>query len=318
MNYDAEDDRHSDATFQRVYGPAYYAFDHGPTHFIVLDDVTWVGAQNGQRGSYFGGLGPRQMTFLRNDLAGIPEDQLVVLMMHIPLTDVRDRQELYRLIEQRPAVVSISAHTHNMEHRFIGAEDDWRGTRPHHHIVNVTVCGSWWSGKQDERGIPHATMSDGGPNGYSIMEFDGNRYSLEFRAAGRPADYQMNIYAPEAVRLDQVLDTQVVVNVFAGCDHTRCEMRVGEQSDWTPLEQVRQVDPGLVAEKSRDASLADRKWRDLPAPHETPHIWRGTLAEPLPLGAHTIEVRVTWPHGESNTGYRVIRVQPAEQPVSDS
>lgn len=42
-------------------------------------------------------------------------------------------------------------------------------------------------------------MSDGGPNGYSIMEFDGKNYSFEFRAAGRPASYQMNIYAPETL-----------------------------------------------------------------------------------------------------------------------
>ncbi len=63
------------------------------------------------------------MEFIRADLASIPPEQLVVLMMHIPLTDVRDRHELYQLIEQRPFCLSFSAHTHTHEHRIITRED---------------------------------------------------------------------------------------------------------------------------------------------------------------------------------------------------
>ncbi len=103
-----------------------------------------------------------------------------------------------------------------MEHRLIGNEDGWMGPEKHHHIVNVTVCGSWWRGQKDERGIPHATMSDGGPNGYSIMEFDGNEYSIEFPGASRPADYQMNIYAPEVVNNTDLSTTVVMANIFNG------------------------------------------------------------------------------------------------------
>jgi 3',5'-cyclic AMP phosphodiesterase CpdA len=199
MNFEAADDRHSDETFERVFGPSYYSFDHGPVHFLVLDDVVWTGATGETKGRYRGGLGPKQMEFIRNDLALIPRDQLVVLMMHIPLTSVGDRQELYRLIEQRPFALSFSAHTHYQEHRFLTREDGWRGPEPHHHVVNVTVCGSWWRGAPDEKGIPHATMSDGGPNGYSMVTFDGRKYDIEFKPARRPADHQMNIHAPEEI-----------------------------------------------------------------------------------------------------------------------
>ena len=38
------------------------------------------------------------MEFVKNDLALIPDDQLVVLMMHIPLDEVGDRKELFQLI----------------------------------------------------------------------------------------------------------------------------------------------------------------------------------------------------------------------------
>lgn len=38
-NLDAKTDDQSDETFERIYGPSYYSFDYGPTHFMVLDDV---------------------------------------------------------------------------------------------------------------------------------------------------------------------------------------------------------------------------------------------------------------------------------------
>jgi hypothetical protein len=311
MNFDAEDDRHSDETFERIYGPAYYSFDHGPTHFLVLDDVTWVGAKGDEKAHYVGGLGERQMEFIRNDLAMIPDDQLVVLMMHIPLTDVQDRKELYRLIEQRPATVSLSAHTHYMEHRFIGEEDGWQGPEKHHHIINVTVCGSWWRGRKDERGIPHATMSDGGPNGYSVMEFDGSSYSLEFHAAGRPADYQMNVYAPEVVKRTGEASAVVMANVFAGSEKTIVEMRVADDSNaaWQPMERITAEDPAFLAEVARETSAGTIDWTALPKPHATPHLWRCQLPQISNSGTHVIEVRATDASGKSVIGRRAIRVE---------
>jgi hypothetical protein len=308
LNLDAADDGQSDETFERIYGPSYYAFDYGPTHFLVLDDVRWHAAKDGQDAHFDGGLGETQMEFIRNDLAQIPQDQLVVLMMHIPLNDVADRHDLYRLIEKRPAAVSISAHRHYMEHRLVGNEDGWQGAQKHHHIVNVTVCGSWWRGQQDERGIPHATMSDGGPNGYSVMTFNGSEYALQLRAASRPADYQMNIYAPEVVAEHELAATVVLANVFNGSPRSQVSMRVDREGPWKEMEPVTIEDPAFVAEKAREESLADRTWTDLPEPHLTPHMWRGMLPTPLDAGTHLIEVQATDVGGKSYVGQRVFRV----------
>ena len=308
LNREARHDEQSDETFERIYGPAYYSFDYGPTHFLVLDDVIWVGEKNGKKAHFQGGLGERQMQFIRDDLAGIPPDQLVVLLMHIPLTEVKDRQELYRLIEQRPATVSLSAHTHFMEHRFIGAEDGWRGKQKHHHIVNVTVCGSWWMGRKDERGIPHTTMKDGAPNGYTVMEFDGANYSLDFHAAARPADYQMNIYAPEAVNQADLVKTVVLANVFNASSRSRVSMRVDADSPWQPMQQVSMVDPAYWAEKMREAAEPNRTWRELPGVHLTPHMWRAMMPPRLGLGTHVIEVRASTESGKEVIDRRIIRV----------
>jgi hypothetical protein len=306
INLDAQHDRHSDETFESIYGPAYYSFDYGQVHFLVLDDIEWLVPEPGGKGSYRGGLGGDQMEFIRNDLALIPEDQLVVLMMHIPLVDVADRQELYRLIEKRPFCISISGHTHHHEHRFIADEDGWRGPKPHHHIINVTVSGSWWSGAPDERGIPHTMMADGAPNGYSIIHFDGTRYSLDFKAAGRSADYQMEIHAPDAVSCAQLAETSIHVNVFNGSTRSRVEIRVGS-GEWQPMQHTVDVDPKFQAVFTSEEQTLNggTLWRKLPKPKPSSHLWK---AADLAPGTHLIQVRTTDMHDRSYQAQRVLRV----------
>jgi hypothetical protein len=308
MNYDSPDDKHADETFESHFGPPYYSFDHGPVHFMVLDDVTWVGATGGEKGKYHGGLGKEQMEFIRNDLAMIPHDQLVVLMMHIPLTEVEDRAELFRLIEKRPFALSISAHTHFQEHRLITRADGWEGPEPHHHVVNVTVCGSWWEGSPDERGIPHATMRDGAPNGYSIVTFDGRQYAIEFRAARRPASYQMNIYAPEEMSAGES-GVQVLANVFAGSEKSIVEMRVGADAGWFAMKRVPLVDPDFQRMKDAEAGPVPPPGRALPNTMLSPHIWRAELPPSLAPGSHLIEVRTIDMFGKAYIDRRSIRVR---------
>jgi 3',5'-cyclic AMP phosphodiesterase CpdA len=309
INYDARIREFANETFERIYGPSYYSFDYGPVHFLVLDDIEWYIDDGTGEGRYRGGFGEEQLEFIRNDLALIPEEQLVVLMMHIPLVDVADRRELYRLIEQRPFSMSISAHEHYHEHVWITREDGWEGPQPHHHVINVTVCGSWWSGFPDERGIPHATMSDGAPNGYSIISFDGHEYSLEYRAAGRSADYQMQIHAPEVVSQSELGSTNVYVNVFNGSDRSVVRMRVGE-GEWRQMEQSVEADPQFVAVREAENAVEDapEAWRGLPEPHATRHLWKLTLPDGLEPGTHRIEVETTEMSGQTFADGRLIRV----------
>jgi hypothetical protein len=307
INFDAKNDKLSDETFERNFGPAYYSFDYGTVHFVVLDDIEWVVDTPGTKGKYRGGLGKHQIEFVKNDLALIPKDQLVVLMMHIPLTNVGDRQELYRLIEKRPACISISGHTHHHEHKLIGKEDGWLGPKRHHHIVNVTVCGSWWSGEKDERGIPHTTMADGGPNGYSILTFNGAEYKLDYKAAGRPADYQMQLHIPDEVQKANVKDTPVYVNIFNGSERSKVTMRVA-RSDWLPMQHTREKDPSYVAVVEREKALTDKKSRNLPNPKPSTHLWKANLPESLGVGVHLVEIKTIDMFGRTFWGRRVVRV----------
>ena len=311
INFDARTRRMANETFESIYGPSYYSFEHGPVHFIVLDNIEWLIDDETGKGRYRGGLGPEQVQFVKNDLALIPEDQMVVILMHIPLDDVHDRHGLYRLIEQRPFCISISGHTHTHEHRFITHEDGWRGPEPHHHIVNVTVSGSWWSGAPDERGIPHTMMADGAPNGYSIISFDGTDYTLDFKAAGRDAAYQMHIDAPEELTVSEAAGTTVFVNVFNSSARSMVRLRCGG-SDWVDMVHDIRVDPHFQRVHDAEARILeqDKAWRALPKPKASTHLWTTKLPSELPIGTHLIEVETTDQFGRTFIGQRVIRIAP--------
>jgi hypothetical protein len=320
LNFDAKDDANSDETFEKVYGPGTYAFEYGQAHFIVLDNVVYGGfvdtgntAQN-----YAGGLSEDQIAFVRNYLADVPRDHLVVVAMHIPLAgpaptlEVPQRRELFAALASHPYSFSIASHMHTQSHEFFGPEDGHHGPSPHHHLIQGTTSGSWWLGTPDEIGIPHATMRDGTPNGYSILHIDGNTYALRYKVARRPADYQMNIYAPDAVASAQAAQTEVLVNVFAGSDRSRVEMRLGSAGAWIPLTRVDRPDPYFLELKRREAESADRPSRPLPPADPSRHLWRGTLPADPAIGTSLLEVRSIDLFGAAHHGRRILRIERSE------
>lgn len=309
MNMDAPSDELSDETWEREFGPPYYSFDYGPVHFVVLENINWRPRTETTPAGYTAGIGEKQLEFLRNNLALVPKNKLVVLLMHIPLEAVAERQEIFRLLEDRPYTFSLSAHTHTQEHRFLGAEQGWRGNKPHHHLIHVTACGSWWSGAPDELGIPHATMSDGVPNGYSLITFDGNKYQVQYRAARRPADYQMNIYAPNEVASTALPNTDVIVNVFAGSSRSTVEMRVGANGSWIPMVQSPGQDPAYVAMKELEKGPKPPPGRTLPGISTTSHLWRAKLPADLSPGTHIITVRTRDMFGQTYEDRRILNVK---------
>ncbi len=330
MNFLATDDRYADETFERVYGPACYSYDWGPVHFINIDNVHFYrNAENKPR--YASEVGEQQLTFIRNNLAFVPKDQLIVLSFHIPLTEMRDVDKLMNLLGDRPHTLSLSAHTHFQRDDFVGPDHGWHGDAPHHHHNHATTSGSWWRGALDEVGIPHTTMRDGAPNGYGIFTFSGNQYSIRFKAARRPADYQMNVWTPWEVASTETHNTDIIVNVFGGTKRSTVEFRLGEVGEWEPMTYMPQEDPYYKALKARDntnhlerklhTALRETMKTQLKEDSELPqrgnaisgvvkssHIWQAKLPVSIPQGTHVIYVRTTDMFGQIFTGRRIIRV----------
>jgi hypothetical protein len=316
LNFDARDDAGSDESFERVYGPSTYAFEYARAHFLVIDDVVYGGADRDPptTQNYRGGFGADQLAFLRSYLAGVPRDELVVALMHIPLAGpapfgFEQGRELLALLSDRPNTLSFSAHTHMQYQLFLGPEAGFQGPEPHLHVNQAAVAGSWWLGAKDELGIPHATMRCGAPNGWSILEIDGSRFRLRFQAARRPASHQMSIFAPAAVASADAGRAEVLVDVFAGSDRSRVEMKLGDTGEWQTLERVERPDPFYLELLAREAALGPELGRPLPPAANSLHLWRGTLPAEPPPGTHALEVRSTDVFGQRFSDWRLIRIE---------
>ena len=322
MNLDARDDQTSDETFERVFGPSTYAFEYADVHFIVLDDVVFrPAAKDPDRAAgYRGGLTAKQLEFVANYTESIPIDERIVLLMHIPLIgrdahQVPERAALLEILARHPHTLSISAHLHMQGHFFLGEEEGNPGA-VHHHWNSPTASGSWWRGRRDERGIPHATMRDGSPNGYSILTFNGLDYAIRFKPAGRPDAYQMEISAPDEVTTRH--SATIWANVFAGSERSTISMRIVGASretsrPWLPMEQVREKDPRYLLVRAGEDGLLGSNEFALPEAIPSTHLWQAALPQDLPPGSYWIEVESIDMFEVRDTGRRIIRILPDER-----
>jgi hypothetical protein len=252
---------------------------------------------NEEKNYYKTGLGPAQMEFLKNELSRLDKNQLLVLMTHIPWTgstvweNDAERKMLYELLARFENSVTLVAHTHRHYHHFIGAEEGYPGSKPHHMISVGTVCGSWWAGAPDEYGIPHAMMSDGTPTSYAFLQIDGNNWKLRWKAARRAADFQMHIHAPNEISSSESSSLKVTANIFNALPSAKVRMKFGDDGEWINMQRTRQFDPVRVAVSDREKELGEVPWRRLGNPAVSEHLW---VAEPrvkLESGAYVIHVQ---------------------------
>ena len=152
--------------------------------------------------------------------------------------------------------------------------------------MNVTVSGSWWKGRKNEVGVPHATMRDGAPNGYSIITFDGAKHTLDFKAAGQPAEYQMTINAPDEIQSANSAKTPVYVNLFNGSEKSVVKLKVKDRGGWIEMKKVAEKDPYYVAMSQRE--LAANPKASLSAPVLSGHLWKVNLPADLKAGSHLL------------------------------
>lgn len=223
LDFDAKSDAHSLDTFRREFGPAYYSFDVGDVHFVVIDDMSYpcMPAENADgrhefcddpenEPTYNGIIDARQMRWLENDLSHVDPDRLIVVNLHIPIVTFTDMEatkhqvdnaaELYGLLADRK-VLSFAGHTHTLEQFrpgdvFAGWEtalETPAGATPFHQIIAGAACGNWWSGDFTDDGIPMSYQRLGAPRGYMVLDFDGNTYNDRFKGTGKSMSEQMSL-----------------------------------------------------------------------------------------------------------------------------
>ena len=330
LNFEAPDAVRSRETFKRVFGAPYYAFEHGGTLFLMLDNVFYRGADRsrpGAAGPYEGRFGERQLAFVENVLRETPKDRLVVAAMHIPLrTDLGpddpavstvDRDAFLALLAGRPSL-TLAGHTHTTEHHYLGASQD-----QHHHVLTA-VSGSWWSGPYDRRGIAAADSRDGTPNGFHVLSIDGARYTTRLIPASEPEERRMRItfdsrfhgLNPEVARDYRVMQllgspirragvgaTDLVVNVFDAGPRTTATYTLPGRAP-APLARVRRADP-FVTEIFERHPATKKPW--VKAEPST-HIFVARLPRDLAAGSHRLTVDVVDEYGRRHSDGVVLEV----------
>lgn len=327
MNAIAEAGDNCFEIFEAVVGPAYYAFQYSSTVFLVLNNVERLAPGQLSAGGYDyrGAFGERQLQFVRNVLAHVPRDKLIVVSTHIPLVGFEDPSDpaghtadvsrLMELLSGRPHTVSFAGHTHTTEHHYMGAEYGFRGPGMHHHHVLTTASGSWWSGPFDHRGLPLSLNRDGSPKGFHLLRVEGNRYTTELVPIGQPG-HQLAAIAVTCGTSGLELPTDLVdsrnalvactgrrdqlfVNVFDGGPRTRVRALLERASHASKpsyaieLMPKRSLDPIFVDHYRRNRT-ALKSWVE---PTISSHLWSAPLPETLTPDIHRLTVLIVNEYG---------------------
>jgi 3',5'-cyclic AMP phosphodiesterase CpdA len=165
-------DETSDKTFKQYFGPTYYSFNRGKAHYIVLDDVRYLGKER----DYDGYITEEQLAWMEKDLAMVPKDNLVIINLHIPVHNaVKNRADFYKVLEKFTNVHVMSGHTHYNKNVVRN------GVFEHNH---GTVCGAWWTGP---------ICGDGTPRGYGVYEVNGTSLKWYYKSTGLPKKHQVSV-----------------------------------------------------------------------------------------------------------------------------
>jgi hypothetical protein len=283
MDLDGRSDEMSSVTFKKQFGPTYYSFNRGKVHYIVLDNVFFVGTAK----KYIGYLTETQLRWLEQDLALIKPGSTIVVNNHIP-TDtgymrrnklaeeemggtVANRNKMYKMLEPFNTHI-MSGHTH--------VNEKWEKDNLIEHI-HGTVCGAWWTGP---------VCSDGTPNGYGVYEVDGDDIRWYYKSTGKDKNHQLRVYnkgklatAPE----------EIVANVWNWDPKWKIEWWEDDAAKGI-MEQRIEKDPWAVELYAGPELPQKHKFVD---PTLTDHLF---FAKPSP-GAKKITVKATDRFGKEFT-----------------
>lgn len=286
--------------FNLNFGAADYAFNYAGVHFIVLNDVFAKGTKG-----YEGRLSEKQFRFIKNDLALVPKERLIVISQHIPMIAVKNKTDVLSLLEPYTKVLILSGHTHRTSRHYLAPNVM--------EIVAGASCGNWWTGERDWQGMPSALMQCGSPRNYFTIDFEENDYHFQFKGIGLDPSLQMSVWISGQDSLDSHISAlqklpnkSVLANIFAGSDETKVKMQV-DGGKWIAMQKSEIVDPNVARIVqlnklnvsptlfSKEAGLRNSV---------SPHIWQGKLPENLLSGIHLITIEAF-----ESEGFKVLAKQ---------
>lgn len=185
--------------FEEYLTPSYYSFNIGKTHYVIVNDISF--SRKNYKSKYKLGLEYWHYKWLERDLKFVPKDHTIVICGHAQLfrhfkkADADSKKNLSyarysKLLSQYARVYSWSGHYHyNFGYEYADSQD--AAHAPLKNISSICVartCG----GLHCNRDL----YNDGTPNGYMVMEVDGENIEWYYKSIGHDRNYQMHVYAP--------------------------------------------------------------------------------------------------------------------------
>jgi len=311
-----------DRDWIRVLGPTYYAMSWGLTNFISMNNINikWNDAENKYDYDYF--MKPDQLSFVRNYLSYLNKDDLLVITSHSRPNSINNKEEFYKLFNGFSNVIFVFGHHHQTENYLVDKSEGWPNENPAHCIGAGAICGGHWRGEEDMFWIPSATMVDGSPKGYALLNIDSGKYTVEYKASGMDDERQMHIYSPDHLTYDENFypanDTSnsFYANVYLGGEESTVEYRI-DDGDWNTMNKVDEPDPYLkkVMMRQKLGVYPTAGARKLKSEFDNmaicSHLWKAPYPADLSYSVHNIEVRFKDPHiGEFNDNHGFIHLSP--------
>ena len=162
-------------------GSTYRSFDFRGWHFILLDTIGFTSDRRD-----FGLVGRGQLEWIERDLEKAGRDTPIVVVGHMPLVSaygqtkrgaasavapsevVVNSHEVLALFEGYDLKLVLQGHLHIVEQIAI------KGT---HFVTGGAVSGAWWKGP-----------FEGFPEGFVVVDIDGERFSYYYEAYGWKAE----------------------------------------------------------------------------------------------------------------------------------
>ncbi len=312
VNYHSPGNEWKAETFRSHFGPDYYAFNVGKTHFIVLNSVNYFGwnSKENKRGSYFGGIDDTQFEWLEQDLNLVGNDTQIVLVTHIPMVpkyfNKEDLSKLKNLLNNKKHVTHLSGHLHCFESWKLN-EGKWAITESDsaRGFSLAAACGSWWCGPYGEDSIPAATCVDGTPNGFFVFDFSGTNYTYKLIPAGESEDFQMRICSPYLhVYKDSIATEKIIVNLFTGDERCHVFYTIDDQQE-KEMNKFSGLDPFIVRTHDRRINMDNWQPDILPSTH----LWSTPLPLDMKAGMHVLQVKAVMPKGQQYTATSIFEIE---------
>ena len=301
-----EDEQHlARKSFTSAVGPAYYSFEIGTEHYIVLDNVVIINSDSGTNNyndntatGYKVKIDSKQLQWLKDDVAQIDQSKIkgVVICTHCQfyyankgLATIR-ANEVMAAVNKFPVTLLVG---HSHVYRYLEANTPTYSKSVREYLTPALMGTAWHDSMTCTDGTPASfvafTFRDGKTNSHEVIPFSNLNKELTLRAYDKDSGYTITEGSFTANKPENDDATKsapaVIVNAWGAKIVTFSESTGGtgvtKQGVFDPY--YRSWFHQSLASSDRNSILCNKTYPDGPGwqqPYNSNHIWKYIPSDP--------------------------------------